>query len=120
MRRPEAPRPRHEVSVERIPQEFQSKPAPPHHFRLTVADFRAKYPTRQILCPVCDAWIDISHLEPVLDAWGPDAVIRYEPKHHYFPGESPPSRSQMRANMRAMVKKVREVGGWPSEPVDEE
>ncbi len=33
MRRQEAARPRHEVTVERIPQEFQGKPAPAHHFR---------------------------------------------------------------------------------------
>jgi hypothetical protein len=96
MRRPEAPRHRHEVTVERIPQEFQGKPAPIHHSRLTVAEFRAKYPTQQILCPVCDTLIDISDLERVLDTWGPDAVIRYRPRHNYLPGESPPSRSQMR------------------------
>ena len=119
MRRPEAPRHRHEVMVERIPQEFQGKPTPIHHSRLTVAEFRAKYPTGQILCPVCDTLIDISQLEPVLDEWGPDAVIRYEPRHNFFAGESAPSRSQMRENVRATAKKMREVGGWPSEPAEE-
>ena len=119
MRRPEATRHRHEVTVERIPQEFQGKPVPIHHFRLTVAEFRARYPTQQILCPVCNTSIDISHLERVLDAWGPDAVIRYEPRHNYLPGELPPSRSQMGKNIRAMAKKMREVGGWPSEPAEE-
>ncbi len=84
-----------------------------------MAEFRALYSTQQILCPVCNTWFDISHLEPVLDAWGPDAVIRYQPRHNSFPGESSPSRSQMGKNIRAMAKKMREVGGWPSEPAEE-
>ena len=120
MRRPEAARHRHEVAVERIPQELQGKPAPIHHFRLTtVAEFRAKYPTWQILCPVCDTLIDISDLERVLDAWGPDAVIRYQPRHNSLLGESPPSRSQMRANIRATAKKMREAGGSVSDAAQE-
>ena len=86
--------PRHEIKVERIPDEFQGKPVRlPDPFEMlgiytrTVAEFRANYPILQQLCPSCDLSFDMSSLAPIFDAWGPDAVISVSLSCHWVPGE---------------------------------
>ena len=69
--------PRHEIIVERIPDEFQGKPVrlpPPsemsHIYTQTVADYRSNNPKLLHVCPSCDLSFDMSSLEPVFDVWG--------------------------------------------------
>lgn len=87
--------PRHEIVVKRIPDEFQGKPVRlPDPFAMlgggftqTVAEFRASHPILGQMCPSCDLSFDMSSLEPVLDAWGPDAVVAVSLSCHWVPGE---------------------------------
>ncbi len=97
--------PRHEIIVERIPQEFQGEPVHTHHHTWTVAEFRSMHATQQSSCLICDARYDISSLESVLDVWGPDAVIHFQLRHHYLPGESPASLGQMREKIRTALSR---------------
>ena len=78
----------------RIPDEFQGKrvrlPDPAemsHIYTRTVADYRASDAPLRQLCPNCDLTFDMSSLEPVFDAWGPDAVITVSLSCHWVPGE---------------------------------
>ena len=110
--------PRHEIKVERIPDEFQGKPVRlPDPFEMlgiytrTVAEFRANYPILQQLCPSCDLSFDMSSLAPIFDAWGPDAVITVSLSCHWVPGEPRPKLGELPKSLDARAKKSRKPGG---------
>ena len=110
--------PRHEIKVERIPDEFQGKPVrlpPPsemsHIYTQTVADYRSNNPKLLHLCPSCDISFDMSSLVPVFDAWGPDAVITVSLSCHWVPGEPRPKLGELPKSLDARAKKSRKPGG---------
>ena len=101
--------PRHEIIVERIPAEFQGKPVrlpPPsamsHIYTRTVADYRSHNPNLLHVCPSCDISFDMSSLEPIFDAWGPDAVITVSLSCHWVPGEPRPKVGEFPALPRPL------------------
>jgi hypothetical protein len=107
--------PRHEIVVQRIPDEFQGKrvhlpdPAELSHINTkTVGDYRASSTTLRHLCPSCDLTFDMSSLEPVFDAWGPDAVITVSLSCHWVPGEPRREPGEMSANLRKRTKRPNE------------
>jgi len=109
--------PRHEIVVERIPEEFQGKPVRlPDPFDMlgfytrTVAEFRANYPILQQLCPSCDVSFDMRSLETVFDAWGPDAVITVSLSCHWVPGEPRREPGEMPEFLRNRAKGIRGTG----------
>ena len=95
--------PRHEIVVERIPEEFQGKPVRlpdpaemSHIYTRTVAEYRASNPALRDECYSCGISFDISSLAPVFDAWGPDAVITVSLSCHWVQGEPRPAPGGMR------------------------
>ena len=91
--------PKHEVIVEHIPDEFQGKPVRlppvsqmPHCYTWTVANYRANNPLLRHECMTCGILLDMSSLEPVFAAWGPDAVITVSFSCHWVPGEPRPEQ----------------------------
>ena len=112
--------PRHEIIVERIPDEFQGKPVrlpPPselsHIYTQTVADYRSNNPKLLHLCPSCDISFDMSSLEPVFDAWGPDAVITVSLSCHWVPGEPRPKVGEFPRSRGRFKQRDGEDGAGP-------
>ena len=94
--------PKHEVIVERIPDEFQGKPVRlppvskmPHYYTWTVANYRANNPLLRHECMTCGILLDMSSLVPVFDAWGPDAMITVSLSCHWVPGEPRPKLGEL-------------------------
>lgn len=109
--------PRHEIVVERIPDEFQGKPVRlpdpaemSHIYTRTVADYRTH--NRKMLheCISCEVSFDMSSLEPVFDAWGPDAVISVSLSCRWVPGEPRPEPGAMPEFLRNRAKEIRGPG----------
>ena len=110
--------PRHEIIVERIPDEFQGRRIhlpppmqPPHIVTWTVASYRALNPTLQDECFSCGILLDMSSLVPVFDAWGPDAMITVSLSCHWVPGEPRPKLGELPKPLDARAKKSRKPGG---------
>ena len=110
--------PRHEIVVERLPQEFQGKPVrlpppmePPYIYTWTVAAFRASHPTLGQMCHSCDISFDMSSLEPVFDDWGPDDRITVTLSCMWQPGEPRPEPGATPDFLRARAKELRDADG---------
>ena len=110
--------PRHEIVVERIPAEFQGKPVRlpgptemSHIYTRTVAEYRASNAPLRHQCPSCGLTFDMSSLEPVFDAWGPDAVITVSLSCHWVPGEPRPEPGSMPGFLRDRAKNPPDTGG---------
>ena len=111
--------PRHEIVVKRIPDEFQGKPVRlpdplevlGGDFTQTVAEYRASHPILRQTCPSCDLSFGMSSLEPVLDAWGPDAVISVSLSCHWVPGEPHPEPGAAPEFLRKRARRRRGTGG---------
>lgn len=119
--------PRHEIIVKRIPDELQGKPVRlppvtemPHVYTRTVAEYRASNTALQQLCPSCNVSFDMSSLEPVFDAWGPDAVIRVSLSCHWVPGEPRREPGERPEFLRDRAKDIRGPGkaGTEEGPAD--
>lgn len=114
--------PRHEIVVQRIPDEFQGKrvhlPDPAelsHIFTKTVGDYRASSTTLRHPCPSCDLTFDMSSLEPVFDAWGPGAVITVSLSCHWVPGEPRREPGTSPSFLRNRDRKQHALGGSDAE-----
>ena len=110
--------PRHEIVVDRIPAEFQGKPvrlppvtAMPHIYTRTVAEYRASQPVLQELCPSCGSVFDMSNIEAVFAAWGPDAVITVSLRCHWVPGEPRPKAGERPRFLGPPARQSRAMGG---------
>lgn len=118
--------PRHEIIALRIPAAFQGESArlpPPTAKPLaatrTVAEYRAYNSAMRHECPSCGVSFDMSSLEPVFDAWGPDAVITVSLSHYWVPGEPRLEPGEMRERARANRKRRAEERGRPPSPPSE-
>ena len=115
--------PRHEIVVKRIPDEFQGKLVRlPDPFEMlggdytqTVAHYRASNPTLRDECHSCGISFDMSSLEPVLDAWGPDAVIAVSLSCHWVPGEPRREPGASPEFLHKRAKRRRGTGGTETE-----